>query len=185
MRHLAIMIRVHARTIAYVSAATVGTLAIVGYVLVWRDAPVTPVQAPPPAAVTSAPNPAEPHYGGETGEDTADGPMYEPAPTATPDADMLATARRFAAAWARPNLTTTAWLDGVSSCATNDYVRELEDIDPANVPATKVTGDPIVVTSRVDEADVDVPTDGGTLRLHLVHLVGKWWVTSTEWNVAT
>lgn len=179
MTRFGIFLRIHARTVAVVTASLTALTVVVAYKAA-EDAPAA--ADPPPVVVTAEPAPTVAHYSGRHGDDDGHGEVWwTPGPTTTADPAAAATAYEFTRAWARPELTAGAWLDGVDEYATHDYVRSLADIDPARVPASRVTGAPRAVESRTDRARIDVPTDGGTLRVTLVSLVGKWWVTHTEW----
>jgi hypothetical protein len=183
MNKVIFFLRLHQRALLITLATTLSVGAIATYSIVYRDAPTGPVETPPAATVTAEPIPTESHYPGRTGEDAGDGTrIYTPGPTTPAPRDMLVVARRFSEAWARPTLTNEAWLDGINEYATNDFIASLKDVDPGRVPASDITGAPEVVSSRTDQAVVDVPTDTGKLRLTLVSLVGQWWVTLTEWN---
>lgn len=179
MNKIIALIRLHKRAMLFTAAAAVSIGAIAAYAGVYHDNPVTPPA--PNATTTSLPAPNAPVYPGRHGEDTEHGNrIYTPGPSTTADPAMLTVARKFAVVWARPDLGQHEWLAGVQQYGTSDYLRPLANIDPGNVPASKVTGPPTVVTSRTDQAIVDVPTDGGTLRLTIVSLVGQWWVSETE-----
>ncbi|GIH18958.1 hypothetical protein [Rugosimonospora africana] len=107
---------------------------------------------------------------------------------AFPLASMAATgqaievARRFAAAWSRPNLDAQTWLAGVRVYTAPHYAALLASVDPANVPATTVTGPPTPVSSTTVVLVVDVPTDAGTLRVTCDDMAGQWLVVTTGWE---
>ena len=55
-------------------------------------------------------------------------------------------------------------------------------MDPAGVPATRLTGDP-TITLRTDVfAQVSVPADSGTLLLTLLNQTGRWRVDGVDWE---
>lgn len=183
MKSLILFLKVHRKLVALSVAGTIATTALVSYAVAGH-----PTAAPAPAATASAepttalPAPTATLYPGTTGEDSGDGTrIYTPGPTTAPDATLVRVAEKFATAWARPDLEPDQWLAGVGQYATNDYMRPISNIDPAAVPATRITGDAKVIDSRSDQATIEFQADTGTLRLIMVSLVGQWWVSETEW----
>jgi hypothetical protein len=53
----------------------------------------------------------------------------------------------------------------------------LHSVDPANVPASRVTGAPRVISSTTDLLVATVPTDGGTLTVTCARFGRIWRVT--------
>lgn len=98
--------------------------------------------------------------------------------SAAPDA-AVEVAARWAAAWVRPREGTTAqqWLDGLRRTTTDEYLGVLAGVDPGNIPATRVTGEPRPVRVAPRSVQVEVPTDA----LELVVLVVR---TEDGWRVA-
>jgi hypothetical protein len=108
-------------------------------------------------------------------------PELTPTPlplSAAPDA-AVDVAARWAAAWVRPRTGTTAqkWLDGLRATTTDEYLGVLSGVDPANIPATRVTGEPRPVRVAARSVQVEVPTDS----LNLLVLVVR---TEDGWRVA-
>lgn len=109
-------------------------------------------------------------------------PELEPKklPLSQAPAAALSVAARWSAAWVRPPAGTTAdeWLDGLRSTTTDEYLGVLSGIDPGNIPATRVTGEPRAVRVSPRSVQVEVPTDALTLFVLVVD-------TGTEgWRVA-
>ena len=106
-----------------------------------------------------------------------------PTPTAFPDDNEVhSAALTFAGAWLRRDLAPDAWHDGVAANATESLAASLADVDPAGVPATRLTGDP-TITLRTDLfAKVSVPADSGTLLLTLLNQRGTWLVDDVDWE---
>jgi hypothetical protein len=102
-----------------------------------------------------------------------------PLPLSQAPAGALSVAARWAGAWVRPAAGTTAqqWLDGLRGTTTDEYLGVLSAVDPANIPATRVTGEPRPVQVAAHSVQVEVPTDA----LTLVVLVTD---TETGWRVA-
>ncbi|WFE62700.1 hypothetical protein [Micromonospora sp. WMMD714] len=88
---------------------------------------------------------------------------------------------------------TTAWLDGSTAPAeqwqsalrplsTPALTEKLAGVDPAGVPAGKVTGAPTLRPRTAMFAEVWVPLEGGRLRLELVASDGRWLVDAVDWE---
>lgn len=102
--------------------------------------------------------------------------------SAAPQA-ALGVAQRWAAAWADHPAGTTAaqWSDRLRPYTTDEYLPTLAEVDPANVPGTRVTGPPRAVEVRPDAVRVEVPTDAVTLQLLLVQTgPGDWRVAGYD-----
>ncbi|MDP9792574.1 hypothetical protein J2S43_001086 [Catenuloplanes nepalensis] len=108
----------------------------------------------------------------------ADG-VTAPVPTAVPAA-AVDVAVRFAGAWARPGLPADRWREDVAALATAEYATMLRTVDPADVPATRITGQPWPRESTTLRVIVDVPTDAGTLRIVCVAPHGRWLVATVQ-----
>ncbi len=108
-------------------------------------------------------------------------PELEPTtlPVSAAPAAALQVASRWARAWVRPPDGTTAakWLDGLRSTTTDEYLGVLSGVDPANIPATKVTGAAKAVSVSPRSLRVQVPTDTLTLVITVVD-------TDTGWRVS-
>jgi hypothetical protein len=114
---------------------------------------------------------------------TALPPVPDLEPTTLPlsqaPAAALSVAARWAAAWVRPpdGTTTQQWLDGLRPTTTDEYIGVLSTVDPGNIPATRVTGEPRPVRVAPRSVQVQVPTDALTLIVLVVD-------TETGWRVA-
>lgn len=116
---------------------------------------------------------------------TTSGPLPTrlPAPpspsTAAPDPQALDIAVRWTTAWANhpAGVSTYQWLQGMRPYTTEEYMTIMESIDPANVPATKVTGPATAISAVAGSIDVRVPTDGGPLAVTLIKTGDGWRVT--------
>jgi hypothetical protein len=74
--------------------------------------------------------------------------------------------------------TTEQWLSGLKPYTTEEYLAgELTTVDPANIKATRVIGEPQVVSSLAGSMEVDVPTDGPKVRVTVVKTNPGWRVT--------
>jgi len=119
-------------------------------------APVTPTVLPPVPALTpsslplsAAPNPA------------------------------LSVAARWAAAWVNhpQGVSAQQWVDGLRPFTTDEYLGVLVGVDPANIPATRVTGEPRATKVASRSVQVTVPTNALTLDVLVV-------LTDEGWRVA-
>ncbi|MGI8816280.1 MAG: hypothetical protein ACR2G2_13660 [Pseudonocardia sp.] len=143
------------------------------------------------------------HSGGLFGSVSTSGPAPRPVAGATPrtapatrlppvaeltpvilppsqaPAAALTTATRWTQAWAKhPKGTTTdSWLKGLRPWTTEEYLGVLETVDPANVPATRVTGSARAVSVSPKSVRIEVPTDALTVLVLVTD-------TGNEWRVA-
>jgi hypothetical protein len=125
-------------------------------------ASTTPIEAPPPAAVPGS-------------AATGVTPTATPRPAASDGAQKAAaTALAFTQAWADHARPAAQWLAAVSRYADPEFAAQLRSTDPANVPASKVTGAPHPVAVYFASASVEVPTDAGTVVVALVS-DGRTW----------
>jgi hypothetical protein len=131
-------------------------------------APLTPITGRPSAsAVPSAGTPR-----------TTPGSTSEPSPLPLSEApqEALDAAERWVGAWVRPAEGTTPrqWLDGLRPLTTEAYMGVLAVVDPENIPATEVTGEPRAVRVADRNVQVEVETDAVTLRVLVVDSEAGW-----------
>ncbi|MFI7074961.1 hypothetical protein [Micromonospora sediminicola] len=132
---------------------------------------------PAAAGASTAPN-AEPPGRDDHDHDVVDAPP-PPAAQAAP------VAAGFAAAWARSDLPAARWWPAVADYCDEDFARSLRTVDPALVPASRVTGRPRATqTPRDARAVFEVPTDAGTLTVRLAGVGGRWRVTDNDFRRA-
>lgn len=113
-----------------------------------------------------------------------------PVPELTPDALPLSSAppaalevaARWSAAWLRPPDGTSAqqWIEGLRPSTTEEYLGVLQAVDPANIPATQVTGEPRAVRVATSSVEVEVPTDALTLVVLVVDTEDGWRVSGYD-----
>jgi hypothetical protein len=77
----------------------------------------------------------------------------------------------------RQGTTPQQWLDGLRNTTTDEYLGVLSGVDPDNIPATRLTGQPRPVRVAARSVQVEVPTD----TLKLIVLVVR---TEDGWRVA-
>jgi hypothetical protein len=91
----------------------------------------------------------------------------------------LAVAARWAAAWVDhpQGVSAQQWVDGLRPFTTDEYLGVLVGVDPANIPATRVTGEPRPTKVAARSVQVEVPTNALTLDVLVV-------LTDEGWRVA-
>jgi hypothetical protein len=124
---------------------------------------------------------------GPTGSATSDLPTRLPSPpqkptSAPPADDALKIADSWGKAWVHhpAGTTTDKWLDGLKPYTTEEYLVEMSTVDPANIPATKVTGPPVPKQSYTSSVTANLPTDGGTIAITVIDTPQGWRVAFYE-----
>lgn len=109
------------------------------------------------------------------------GPPEHPSasPTGPAQPAAVAAAERFARAWVD---NAPGWAERLTELTTPELARTLADADPATVPATFVTGPGAVLSEVPGWARVEVPTDAGSVVLHVVASDEDWLVSAIEWR---
>lgn len=102
--------------------------------------------------------------------------------SAPPSPKALEVATKWATAWVNhpKGITSEQWLEGLEPYTTDEYLPVMSSVDPANIPAEKVTGKPVAVNSFTSSVEVDVPTDGPTLRITVVSTDDGWRVAGYD-----
>jgi hypothetical protein len=114
-------------------------------------------------------------------------PVAELTPAALPLAKAppaaLTVATKWTEAWAKhpAGTTTQSWVGGLMPYTTPEYLGVLTTVDPANVPANKVTGPARAVAVSPSSVRVDVPTDALTLVVLVVNTGAEG---GDQWRVA-
>jgi hypothetical protein len=135
---------------------------------------------PAPAGTTASPSTVE-----QSPPPEDEGGVYVPSPAgSTATAEAVRVAAAFTAAWARPDLPAGAWWRGVAAYTEPGYAELLRSVEPANVPADRVTGVAHEVRSGAGLVVVDVPTDAGTCRVTVSDTsgTGEWKVSTHSWR---
>jgi hypothetical protein len=95
--------------------------------------------------------------------------------TAARAASAAKTAETVIGLYARPGITSQAWIDALDPYLTQDAAAAFANTDPSTIPAHKVTGSAnVLATSTAAGALVDVPTDAGTYRVFLLKDGDGW-----------
>jgi hypothetical protein len=105
-----------------------------------------------------------------------------PLPLSRAPKEAVEVASLWAAAWVRPSEDTTAdeWLDGLRATTTDEYLGVLSGVDPGNIPATRITGEPRPVRVAASSVQVEVPTDALTLIVLVVDTEDGWRVAGYD-----
>ncbi|MFC7278526.1 hypothetical protein ACFQS1_31495 [Paractinoplanes rhizophilus] len=107
-----------------------------------------------------------------------------PSPSTVPGrAQPEEVAYAFASAWCNhTKVTPKAWRDRLLPNATKNLADELDGVDPAGVPAERVTGRPSLVPVSATVVNAVVTMDSGKLNLRLVAPDGHWLVDGIDWD---
>ena len=144
------------------------TLAAVHVPLATATAVPVPTLSASPAA-PSAPDPAT--VPGTTPPTSA--PSW---PRGSESVTRLASA--FARAWSSSGRSQQEWTAGIQPFVTPALAAGLAQTDPARVPATKVTGEAVLLMASASSAEVRVPTDGGSIVVRLISASSGPWQVS-------
>ncbi|WP_328444691.1 hypothetical protein [Amycolatopsis sp. NBC_00438] len=108
-------------------------------------------------------------------------PLATPT-TAAPNGDAVRVAKEWAAAWVNhpQGITSAQWLEQLKPFTTEEYLPVMASVDPANIPATKVTGEPTVGTSYTSSVQLTIPTDGPKLSITVVSTNAGWRVADYD-----
>jgi hypothetical protein len=109
-------------------------------------------------------------------------PLVQPS-SAPPSLEALNVAKLFVRAWVNhpAGITNAQWLDGLRPYTTEEYLNaQMATVDPVNIPATSVTGDPVVVTSYTSSVQVVVPTNGPKLSVTVSRTGDGWRVSGYD-----
>ena len=113
-------------------------------------------------------------------------PRTQSQPPSRPSAPVPIEALFVAKSWVRAFLTvpngidSARWVEQLRPYTTDELLPELRSIDPANVPAAKIAGEPRTISSGASSAEVDVPTTGVVMRLLLVSTPAGWRVAGYQ-----
>ncbi|MGH3898448.1 MAG: hypothetical protein ACRDTA_09365 [Pseudonocardiaceae bacterium] len=141
----------------------------------------SPVRAAPSSSPRATPLPPAPHLGGVPGA-VATGHPPAPSFRAPAPAAALTVARSWVQAFVTvpKGISSARWVEQLRPYTTDELVPELRSVDPANVPAAKIIGEPRTVSSSARSAEVDVPTTVVMVRLLLVATPEGWRVAGYQ-----
>jgi hypothetical protein len=103
-------------------------------------------------------------------------------PVSAAPSPALSVAARWAAAWVNhpQGITAQKWVDGLRPYTTEEYLGVLTGVDPANIPASRVTGEPRALRVAARSVQVEVPTDKLTLNVLVVATEDGWRVAGYD-----
>ena len=119
-----------------------------------------------------------PATGSAAATETRVEPTLTPS-TAPAQPEALTVAADWAKAWVdHPDgITPEAWREQLRPFTDAESMVKLDDVEPARIPASAVTGEPRVVVSYLKSVVVEVPTDEVLLRLTVVETDQGWKVS--------
>jgi hypothetical protein len=177
----------HLAVVVFVVAALVITIGILVPQLTGGNKPGTGAAAASSNNTTSAPSaPGTTNTPGVTGSTSAlPTRITEPpsAPTsAPPDPAALDVADSWGKAWVNhpEGVSTEEWLADLRPFTTEEQLTEMATVEPGNIGATKVTGDPEVVESFTSSVRIELPTDDGNLLITVIDTPDGWRVAFYE-----
>ncbi|GAB3866585.1 hypothetical protein GCM10029963_79920 [Micromonospora andamanensis] len=139
-----------------------------------RSGPVYPTLGD----VAGLPTPGE-----SPGRDDHEGEELTASPPSAAQASRVAA--RFARTWVRSDLPAEEWLRQVAEVCDKGFAEQLRTVDPARIPATWVTGQPVTTRPPKDGvAEYEITTDSGTLTVTVAALGGRWLVTGNDFRRA-
>ena len=108
-------------------------------------------------------------------------PLVTPTP-APPNGDAIRVAKQWAAAWVDhpAGITSQQWLEKLKPFTTDEYLPVMASVDPARIPATQVTGEPVVTSSYGSSVKLTIPTDGPKLAITVVSTNAGWRVADYD-----
>jgi hypothetical protein len=136
----------------------------------------TATSSPATSDTSSTSGPAAPSSTPSAPSRTVTPPAPETAATGTDRATIVA--REFMTRWVNhlPGMSSDQWVAQLTPYVVPEFVVLLESVDPTNIPATAVTGDPIVTAESSSVVEVDVPTNGGVVHLVLLAQPDQTWL---------
>jgi hypothetical protein len=105
-------------------------------------------------------------------------PLLTPSPSA-PSPDGLKVAKQWATAFVThpDGITNAQWQDGLRPFTTEEGMTETKEVEPGNIPATEVIGEPRAVKSFSKSLEAEVSTNGPTLVITVVDTGSGWRVS--------
>lgn len=111
-------------------------------------------------------------------------PEPTPSPKISPGTAVPATvAKAFGKAWVNHrDVSAEEWYAGLLPHCTDSLATKLAGVDPAGVPADRLTGEPVLVPYADQIVDATIRVDSGLLRLRLTSVDGRWLVDGIDWE---
>ena len=171
---------------ALLLAAVVGTVTGLGELRGARAVGTVAAPASSSSGPSAYPTPDATSDGVATIAPTVLPPVADLTPSSRPltaaPSTALSVAARWAAAWVNhpPGITSQQWVDGLRPFTTDEYLGVLTGVDPTNVPASQIVGEPRAVRVAARSLQVDVPTNALTLRVLVVDTEDGWRVAGYD-----
>lgn len=108
--------------------------------------------------------------------------LTETPKSAPPAPAALTVAESWGRAWVNhpAGVTNEKWLDGLRPFTTEEQLTEMTTVEPANIAATKLTGEPTTVESFTSSIKVKLSTDSGDLLITVIETPDGWRVAYYE-----
>jgi hypothetical protein len=108
--------------------------------------------------------------------------LTETPKSAPPAPAALTVAESWGRAWVNhpAGVTNEAWLDGLRPFTTEEQLTEMATVEPANIAATKLVGEPTSVESFTSSVKVKLSTDSGDLLITVIETPDGWRVAYYE-----
>lgn len=108
--------------------------------------------------------------------------VTETPKTAEPAPAALNLAEDWAKAWVDhpEGITNEEWLKDLAPLTTEEQLTEMATVEPGNIGATKVTGEPEAVESYTSSVEVKLATDDGDLLITVIKTPDGWRVAYYE-----
>jgi hypothetical protein len=108
--------------------------------------------------------------------------VTETPKTAEPAPAALDLAEDWAKAWVDhpEGITNEEWLKDLAPLTTEEQLTEMATVEPGNIGATKVTGEPEAVESYTSSVEVKLATDDGDLLITVIKTPDGWRVAYYE-----
>ncbi|KAA9152834.1 hypothetical protein FPZ12_036130 [Amycolatopsis acidicola] len=108
-------------------------------------------------------------------------PLVQPT-SAAPDPAALDVAKLWATAWVNhpAGMTNAQWVEGLRPYTTEEFLPQMSTVDPSNIPASRLTGDPVATSSYTSSVQVVVPTDGPKLSITVSKTGAGWRVSKYD-----
>jgi hypothetical protein len=108
--------------------------------------------------------------------------VTETPKAADPAPEALDVADKWGKAWVDhpEGITNEEWLKDLAPLTTEEQLTEMATVEPGNIGATKVTGEPEAVESYTSSVTAKLPTDDGDLLITVINTPDGWKVQYYE-----
>jgi hypothetical protein len=170
------------RNLAVTAATVLLVLYLMGHVI--EPAKITMAGAHEPTATTSptlsSPTPSDSSAARPLPVQTAapETKVWSQSVSASKSESATRVAEAFAQAWSSSGRSPQEWTRGIQPFVTRALATGLAQTDPAHVPATRVSGEALLMTASATSARIRVPTDGGAIVVTLTRGTSRPWEVS-------